>query len=367
MPGYGSSAGNPYFARFASGAGTTALADALTQTPSFFSVWIGGNDVLGYALAGGDPLIDRITPSAGGIGVGFDASYNELINKLTANGAKGVVANLPYVSTLPNFRAIPIAPVAPYTYFVDGDELKDKPVVSAGDIATIASLNASLYTPLNQILTVLGYGDRIKELTPTAASPLLIKDESLLDLSSSITLVAQNSGNPQLVPLASYLGATYGKVRQTKNGDLIPLSTKGVIGTAAVLPAGIPATLGKYGITYPMEDRHVLIPTEIEELRIATDAFNVTIKAAATAKGLAFVDAKDLMDRLVGVGVTANGFTLTSTFVTGGAFSLDGIHPSPRGYALIANKFIEAINMTYGSNLKGVDLSNYRIMFPKVL
>jgi hypothetical protein len=58
---------------------------------------------------------------------------------------------------------------------------------------------------------------------------------------------------------------------------------------------------------------------------------------------------------------------MKSTFVTGGTFSLDGVHPSPRGYALIANKFIEAINAKYGSNLNGVNIGNYPIMFPKVL
>jgi hypothetical protein len=58
-PGYGNVAGvaqglaNPYFARFASSAGTTVLEDALAQDPTFFSLWIGNNDVLLYATAGG--------------------------------------------------------------------------------------------------------------------------------------------------------------------------------------------------------------------------------------------------------------------------------------------------------------------------
>jgi hypothetical protein len=73
------------------------------------------------------------------------------------------------------------------------------------------------------------------------------------------------------------------------------------------------------------------------------------------------------MDQLVNGGIAANGFTLTNAYVTGGMFSLDGISPSPRGYALIANKFLEAINTTYGSNLKGVDLGSYRILFPASL
>jgi hypothetical protein len=46
--------------------------------------------------------------------------------------------------------------------------------------------------------------------------------------------------------------------------------------------------------------------------------------------------------------------------------STDGVHPF-QGYAMIANKFTQAINATYGSNLKAVDLGNYRILFPKSL
>ena len=66
-------------------------------------------------------------------------------------------------------------------------------------------------------------------------------------------------------------------------------------------------------------------------------------------------------------GLVSNGYTMTSTYVTGNSFSLDGVHPSPKGYALIANKFLEAINTKYGSNFKGVNLGQYRILFPSTL
>jgi hypothetical protein len=33
-------------------------------------------------------------------------------------------------------------------------------------------------------------------------------------------------------------------------------------------------------------------------------------------------------------------------------FSLDGEYPSPRGYAIIANLFTDAINVKFGSNFK---------------
>lgn len=44
---------NPYFVRMASAANASILGDALKQEPSFFSLWIGSNDVLLYALDGG--------------------------------------------------------------------------------------------------------------------------------------------------------------------------------------------------------------------------------------------------------------------------------------------------------------------------
>jgi hypothetical protein len=63
--------------------------------------------------------------------------------------------------------------------------------------------------------------------------------------------------------------------------------------------------------------------------------------------------------------IYGNGFTVTAAFVIGGGFSTDGVHPSPG----VRNdcKFTQAINATYGSNLKAVDLGNYRILFPKSL
>jgi lysophospholipase L1-like esterase len=110
-----------------------------------------------------------------------------------------------------------------------------------------------------------------------------------------------------------------------------------------------------------------LIPTEIEEIRTATDAYNTIIAAAAESKGLAFVDTKDVMTKLSSGGIRFGNFTITSAYATGGAFSLDGVHPSPRGYALIANIFIDAINVKYGSTLRHVDLSTYPIQYPASL
>jgi lysophospholipase L1-like esterase len=336
-PGYGSVAGvlagtaNPFFARFASSATTTVLADAVAQAPTFFSLWIGGNDALGYALAGGVTKAqdskdgDDLTPPAT-----FDGTYNALVNGLTANNAKGVVANLPYVNTLPFFTTVPYNPV---------------PLDAANAIA----LNNGYAQYNGGLQAMVGAGEitadeatkRTINFTASATNAVVIVDEYLTDLSS--------------FGIPSYRHATA--------DDLLLLTSKPFM---EIKDVADPTKIN--GVTVPLADKWVLSKNELAEIKTATDAYNVTIKAVADAKGLAFVDAKAIMTQLVSTnGISANGFTLKATFVTGGAFSLDGVHPSPRGYALIANYFIKAINTKYGSTLKEVDLSAYRILFPATL
>ena len=371
--GYGNPAGvaaglaNPYYARFSTSSTSTVLADAVAQSPTFFSLWIGGNDVLGYATSGGIGVnqTGNLNPATYGSNditdpTVFASVYNSLVSGLTTNSAKGVVANLPYVSTLPYFTTVPINPLS--TSVLGGGN------VAVGQ-ATITALNAQLYGPLKQVLTVFGAGDRINLLSATVANPLLIKDESLPNLSAQLTAAFTPSLGAQT---AAFYGAVFGQARQAKSTDLVLLPTQSAIGatpTAANSGIGMapPAPLNKFGITYPLQDTHVLIPAEIDAIKVATDAYNTSIKAIADSKGLAFVDAKAIMDKLSTTGIVGNNFTMTSTYVFGGSFSLDGVHPSPRGYALIANAFIDAINAKYSSTFKKVDLGNYRILFPASL
>jgi len=78
-----------------------------------------------------------------------------------------------------------------------------------------------------------------------------------------------------------------------------------------------------------------LIPSEQEEIATATASFNAIIEAVAGQAGLGIVDANGLLTQLQTSGLSSNGFTLSSNLVTGGAFSLDGVHSTARGYALI--------------------------------
>ena len=340
-PGYGNVAGvatgkaNPYFARFASAPNTTVLADAIAQSPTFFSLWIGGNDVLGYATSGGSGKdqtgnMDPSTYSGSDITdpIVFKTVYTNIINGLTAKGAKGVIANLPNITSLPYFTTVPYNPVA-----LPADKA--------------AQLNA-------------GYATYNGGLQQMKALGLLTADEVA---KRTVNFVA---GNNAVVVEDSYLTnlSAYGlpSYRQATKDDLVVLTAMNFIGT---LVNEDPTKVN--GVSVPLADKWVLTKDEVGEVAKATKSYNETIKEVATAKNLAILDTEILMTQIAGAGITANGFTMKSTFVTGGTFSLDGVHPSPRGYALIANKFIEAINAKYGSNLKGVNIGNYPIMFPKTL
>lgn len=363
-PGYGNAAGvpsgkaNPYYARFASSATATVLGDALAQSPTFFSLWIGGNDILGYATSGGSGVnqTGNIDPSTYGSNDITDPNvfanvFSGLVANLTAKGAKGVVANLPYVTTLPFFTTVPFNPLS--VSVLGGGN------VSVGE-ATVAALNAQLYGPLKQALTAFGAGDRINLLSATAANPLLISDEKLTNLSAQLTAAF----TPALgAAKAAAYGQVFGQARQATKADMVLLTTKGLIAGAT----GYPAPLDKFGITFPLLDKHVLIASEITEVKTATDAYNVTISSIAEAKGLAFVDAKTAMSQLSSTGIRFGNYQMTASYVTGGSFSLDGVHPSARGYAFIANLFVDAINAKFGATLRNVDLAKYQIQYPAVI
>jgi len=66
---------------------------------------------------------------------------------------------------------------------------------------------------------------------------------------------------------------------------------------------------------------------------------------------IAVVDVFALFDRLRGGGIDG----LTSRYL-GGVFSLDGVHPTRTGQALIANAFIDAIDTRFGETIAEVDV-----------
>lgn len=356
-PGYGNVNGilactaNPYYVRFSTSNTSTVAGDAAAQKPTFFSLWIGNNDVLSYATSGGSGVDQKgnTNPATYGSNDISDpavvaGSIKGVLDALKAAGStQGVIGNIPYVTSIPYFTTVPYNPLTP-----------------AALGANITALNTSLYGPLKQALTAFGQGNRINLLSASTANPVLIKDTSLTNLSAQLTAAL----TPSLgAPTAAAFGQIYGQARQATAEDHVLLTASSVIATTN--PAA-PASINVNGVSYPLENQYVLTKTEAALVKTAVDAYNLQIANLATAYGIAFVNANAKMTELNSMsGIQFNGVKYTAKFITGGTFSLDGVHLTGRGYAVVANEFLKAINSKYRSNLPFVNPNSYSgVSFP---
>lgn len=345
-PGYGNPAGilagsaNPYFARMASSTNATVVGDAMAQSPTFFTLSeVGGNDVLGYATSGGSG-VDQ-SPSAGNPTgnldpatygsnditnpLVFDQVFRGMVSTMTSGGAKGVIATVPDITLLPFFTTVPYNPI---------------PM----DAATAAAVN-NVYAQYNGgvqqafgvlvQLQVMSQADAEAEIAKRTISfaagqnAVVIVDEDLTDLGSI---------NPAFASLPQY--------RQATEDDLLVLPGSAFIGTLA--DPSNPASVNGVGV--PLADNWVLTSDELASIKVATDAYNAIITDVANSNAsVALIDLNAIL-RQAANGIGFDRYTLTTDLVTGGLVSLDGIHLTGRGYALMANKMLAEIDAKFGSN-----------------
>ena len=262
---------------------TPYLAFITAKPFTFFSNWLGNNDALLYATSGGagDVLTDPAT---------FAYLDNLLITTLTANGAKGVVATVPDVTSIPYFNTVTVGAI----------------------VAGVQQANPSVK------------GIYINALVS---------------------------------------GATYAP-RLATASDLIVLTfPTSMIGTPVNTPYG-PLPYGLTPLT-PIDNQYVLDENEVALTRAHVIAFNNTIKSVAAAHGLAIFDAYSFLNNVKKYGLLVDGVGFDSSYISGGIFSLDGVHLTPRGYAIVANQFIDAINAKYGSNIPETNVAAYTgVKFP---
>jgi hypothetical protein len=133
-------------------------------------------------------------------------------------------------------------------------------------------------------------------------------------------------------------------------GDRVLLTAS----TRLSMGIGIPAFAGGTGVGLENED--YLTVAEVNAIQNRVNAYNAIIRETATQTGSALADINALLRTVATDGYNIGGITFTEDFVTGGTFSLDGVHPQPLGYAVAANTFIDAINDTYDADIPLVDL-----------
>ena len=360
---------NPYFERLLTPAqkltGLTYInyINSMAKKPSFFTCWLGNNDVLGYATGGGTAE----SPSqvgAGGITPAslFNPSYDLLVNALTANGAKGVLATIPDVTALPYFTTVKASDLQTIV-FSDGKleviikgavvsttpfSLGLSPIPATGPstgaffpgVAGVptASQIASFF---NAFYLAVGYTD--PGFVPGANAPVFVVQDVL-------PIGSRNPSNPAVV---KKLGAGDFIVLPFGSAALALIAGGGGFMSPAVAPT--PTSPAIPSLPNPFADQWFLDESEVKKVKAATAGYNAKIKSVALAKGLAFFDAAASFTEIIsngGIDDVVGGTAL----VTGGLFSLDGVHLTPRGYGTIANQFIKAINAGYNTNIPLLDV-----------
>ncbi|GAB2859923.1 SGNH/GDSL hydrolase family protein [Hymenobacter ruber] len=257
------------------------------KTPTFFTCWMGNNDVLTYATNGG--VADLTTNPLSGMTdtTSFGRGYRNILSTISKNGTvAGVAANIPNVTTIPYFTTVTVAAVA-------------------------ASFKAANAASPGVFIT-----------TGTAAAPV---------------------------------------VRLATSADLLTLTAQAYI--AAVVAAGgtAPGSLP----TSPLPNNYVLDATEAAAVVTRTNQLNAIIAKTARQNKVALADMNAFFTGIAQQGIVTNAVNNTATFASGNLFSLDGVHPTPRGYAVVANEFIRVINSYYGSKVPSVAPNDYRgVLFP---
>lgn len=360
VAGYGQA--NPLFGAFMSGPTATVLGDAVASSPTFFSLWPGGNDLLGYALGGGS--VDGHDPTNTGAltdPATFTAAINASIAALTANGAHGIIINVAPWTILPYFQAA--------TQLSGGVNLLPAGSIDAPTAAFLNSVAAygAYNAALDQVVlagAITAEEAAMRKITFTAdvANAPVITDESLTDLSA--------------MGIASMRQASPGVASLGIPADIFPLT--------AIFTIGVPQEDGSIpGVSVPLPDQYTLTAAEQGNILTHAAQYNAAITAAVGANdNVHLVDIHPIMADLFGLspqiaaaigmgnagvqaadgvlgfmsgGISLVPLSLTQAELYNSVFSTDFVHPNPRGQALLANEIIKVLNAKYGATIPTVD------------
>lgn len=273
---------------------------AAALNPSFVILWIGNNDVLGYAASGGT---SPSSPTPVGT---FTFLYNGTASAFASLNAKVAVGNVFDVSTIAYFTTV-------------GPQM---------------ALNIPWST-----LALLGAPGVVYQQHGETIGTGVADSLTLLTGGVYITLPGGS--------YAGLIGTPTGKFYRDYN-----------------LPASAPIDTTKpFGVhpQNPWPDALILDPGEITTVQTTVIAYNDVIKDAADANGFALADVYTVLKNIRANdftgGTNINGITFRTTYVTGGLFSLDGVHPSSQAHGIIANEFISAINSKFSAEIPSIDVS----------
>jgi lysophospholipase L1-like esterase len=212
-----------------------------------------------------------------------------------------------------------------------------------GGHTVLSAVTCAAQLQPNTIVVSAGNNDALQALTqglpPTNALVFALQYKALLATlkATGATIVVGNIPDVTSLP---YL---------IRSGSCVT-STNYVVPNLANMPAdmtNICANPANY------EVRPVALVNQAQQ---AVNSYNQVIATTASAFGIAVADVNGLFRNLSANGVNIDGKHLTTAY-GGGLFSLDGIHPTNTGYAILANEYIKAMNSQLNTNLPNVDVA----------
>ena len=119
-------------------------------------------------------------------------------------------------------------------------------------------------------------------------------------------------------------------------------------GEYTTLAAVLLVRIGAAGPEIFQDPDFVLDASEAARIRDRVDAFNRIIVQVAAETGALVADVHGFLESAAQDPPVLAGLPVTASYL-GGLFSLDGVHPSDTGHALLANVFLEAVNRGVGT------------------
>jgi hypothetical protein len=323
---------NPYYLRIASRPRqSSVLQDAAAKNPTFFSIMLGESDIVNYMRSGGKEYLATQ--------IDYELQIRSMIEELGRNGAKGVILTLPEFTDFPYFTS------ATEQAFYRPFELN---TVDANDI--------------NRAYFLQGYPQR--DYFKAGLNTYLVERGNgiLSQFIPGVELVTSD-----FIPFLDSLGrGEIVKCGITLNGRRRGM---GIIHEVENVLTQAGVSVPK---AYPVPDKYVLDVDELSFLSQRLRQYNTSIRNIQSqgtllnipvSSFLALADLNFEMNLLKRDRGQRDGDGFIVMYYDqgpAGFFSSDGIHPSPKGQAFIANVAISAINRHFGSNLEQVDIKKVR-------
>jgi lysophospholipase L1-like esterase len=227
------------------------------------------------------------------------------------------------------------------------------------EVACAAQLNPQT------ILVSIGDNDALQALTlglpPTSTSTFAEQYAVLLAglVATRAHVVVSNipdvTAIPFLVPVPAFKAVCPGSVMElpptVTNQDFVVLD---ITNPAPPMPISICTNFA------------IRTAALIAQTQAAVTQFNQIIATDARLLGAGLVDVNSLFKTLSANGYVVNGKHLTTGFL-GGLFSLDGIHPTNTGYAILANETIKTMNTKFNMNIPPVSVEQVAKTDPLIL